>query len=146
MSYLEEIASIIEAGTTAAGSTHATWPLYGGFLPDSTVIGDRAVALLLAPGLPDDGGTGSPRSDVERPGLQVLVRGQPLNQVRTSYPDAESVAFAVKNALHGFSGASSAGARHYVGIWAEAPAFIGFDESKRPLFSTNLRVERSRST
>ena len=143
---LQEISTIIEAGTTQAGSTHATWPIYRSHLPDSTDIGDRAVGLLHAAGFGDRGGAGTDRSDIERPGLQVLVRGLPLNQYSSGYVEAEAVARAVKNALHGFSGLSSAGGTWYLGIWNESgPGFIGWDESGRPLFSINLRVERSKS-
>ena len=79
--FLQEISTIVETGTTEAGSTHATWPMYRGHLPDSTVVGDRAVALLHAPGLPDVGGAVSDgRADIERPGLQVVVRGLSLSQ------------------------------------------------------------------
>ena len=145
--FLQEISTIVETGTTEAGSTHATWPMYRGHLPDSTVVGDRAVALLHAPGLPDVGGAVSGgRADIERPGLQVVVRGLSLSQYSSAYVEAETVARSVKNALHGFTGLSSAGGTRYVGIWNEGgPGFIGFDGSMRPMFSTNLRVERSKS-
>ena len=74
------------------------------------------------------------------------MRGLPYNQYSTGYPDAMAVAVAVKNALHGFTGLSSAGSHNYVGIWSEnGPFFIGFDESKRPIFSANFRVQRSKS-
>lgn len=138
--FLQEINTIIEAGTTEAGSTFSDWPIYRSHLPDSTAIGDRAVALLNSAGEPDLG-----QPDVEKPGLQVITRGLPLKKFSTAYEEAETVAFAVKNALHGFSGESSSGGTHYVGIWNESgPFFLGFDESKRPLFSNNLLVQRSR--
>ncbi len=144
--YLQEVNTIIEAGTTEAGSTDADWPIYRGFLPDSTVIGDRAVALLHTAGESNIGGTDGARAEIEGPGLQVVVRGLPLNQFSTSYVEAEEIAVAVENALHGFTGNSSTGGRHYVGIWNESgPFFLGLDESKRPLFSTNFRVLRSRT-
>lgn len=143
---LQEINTIIQTGTTQAGSTHATWPTYGGGLPDSTFVGDRAVGLLHGPGMPDLGSDSSGSIWMERPGLQVLVRGLPYNQYSTSYPEAEGVARAVKNALHGFTGLSSSGGTFYTGIWSEnGPYFIGYDEAKRPLFSANFRVERSKS-
>ena len=147
MSFLQEIATIIEAGTTMAGSTHATWPLFGGHLPDSTVMNsDRAVALLHGAGLGDLGSDSSGSIWMERPNVQVLVRGRPFNQYALAYPEADTVAQAVKNALHGFTGFSSSGSHNYVGIWAESgPFFIGFDAAKRPMFSANFRVQRSKS-
>lgn len=144
--FLQEIATIVQTGTSVAGTTHATWPMYRGHLPDSTLIGDRAVALLHAPGMGDMGGADADRCDIERPGLQVLVRGLSLSQYSSAYVEAEEVGRAVKNALHGFTGLSSAGGSRYVGIWNEGgPGFIGFDMSMRPMFSANLRVERSKS-
>lgn len=137
---LQEINTIIEAGTTEAGSTFPDWPIYRGHLPDSTAIGDRAVALLNTAGEPDLG-----QPDVEKPGLQVITRGLSLKEFDTAYTEAEAVAYSVKNALHGFSGESSSGGTHYVGVWNESgPFFIGFDSSKRPLFSNNLLIQRSR--
>ena len=143
---LQEINTIIQTGTTQAGSTHATWPVYAGGLPDSTFIGDRAVGLLHGPGMPDMGSDSSGSIWMERPNVQVLVRGLPINQYSTSYPEAIAVAQAVKNALHGFGGLSSAGGSFYTGIWAEnGPAFIGYDQAGRPIFSSNFRVYRSKS-
>lgn len=139
MGFVDEIATLIASNTTEVGSG-TDWPVWLGHLPDSTTVGDRAVAILSGVGLPEMG-----RPDVESPGLQILVRGQPFNESATSYPDAETIAYTVKNALHAIaSGPSSSYGHHYVGIWNEGgPGFIGFDESKRPMFSTNMRVLRS---
>jgi hypothetical protein len=138
--FLQEINTILIANTSEVGST-TDWPVFRSHLPDDTSIDDRAVALLHTVGGPDEENV-----EVESPGLQVLVRGQQLNQVATSYTDAENIAFAVKNALRGFSGASSSGGRHVIGLWNESgPFFLGFDERKRPLFSNNFRVMRSRT-
>lgn len=140
MAYLDEIVTIIEAGTTEAGSG-SIWPIFTGHLPDSTVIGNRAVALLASPGEGDE-----ERVDIENPGLQVIVRGRSQLQDSSCYQDAAAVAQAVKNALAGFTGESSSGGTHYPGIWNESgPFFIGFDSERRPKFSTNLRVVRSRT-
>ncbi len=139
--FLQEIQTIVETGTNDAGDG-SNFPIIRSHMPDSTSQTDgRTVALMLTAGLPDLG-----QPNIESPGLQVLVRGLPLNRFSTSYPEAENVAFSVKNALHGFTGLSSVGGRHYIGIWNESgPVFLGFDESKRPLFSINMRVDRSAS-
>lgn len=140
MAYLPEIASIIAAGTTQVGST-SSWPLYTGHLPDSTALPDQAVALLHTEGFGD-----MARVDISDLGLQVLVRGQPINTVSTGYEEAFAIAEAVRDALHDFSGPSSSGGRHYPGIWGiSGPFFAGFDENMRPLFSANYRVWRSRT-
>lgn len=144
--FLREMATVVEAGTTEAGSTHATWKLYGGGLPDSTHVADRAVGLIQTAGVGDVGSATTDRADVERPGLQVLVRGLPRNQYSSAYEEASGVARAVKNALHGFTGPSSSGGTHYIGIWSQGSAgWIGDDQSGRPMFSANFRVERSKS-
>lgn len=140
MAFLDEIAAAIEAGTTEAG-TGSSFPIFRGMMPDSTVLGDRAVALILTGGYPDDA-----RVTLDRPGLQVLVRGAQANQVSTAYQEAEIVAWSVKNALHEYHGTPSSSGLYYVGIWNESgPFFLGVDEVQRPVFSNNLRIQRSRT-
>ena len=140
--FLDEIESIIVAGTTEAGEG-SSFPIFLSQMPDSTVssVTDRAVALLHERGGPDGG-----RVETESPGLQVIVRGASITEVSSGYEEAANVASEVKNSLHGFSGKSSSGSRHYVGVWNESgPFFVGYDENYRPHFSTNLRVTRSRT-
>lgn len=138
--FLEEIDTILAAQTTEAGDGTA-YPTYLGHLPDSTVVDDRAVALLLTEGIGDEA-----RVEIENPGLQVIVRGTTLRTESSAYREASATAFAIKNALHEYSGDSSSGGHRYPGIWNESgPFFLGFDESKRPMFSTNFRVMRSRT-
>jgi hypothetical protein len=140
MAYLDEIAAIIEAGTTDAG-TGSSFPIIRGHLPDSTVLGDRMVALVMTPGLADQA-----RVEIESPGLQVLVRGASIQEVSTGYEEADNVAWSVKNALHEYVGTPSSSGKLYVGVWNESgPFFLGFDESFRPRFSNNLRIQRSRT-
>lgn len=140
MAYLDEVAAIIEAGTTQAG-TGSSYPIFRGHMPDSTVLGDRAVAVLLTAGAGDEA-----RVEIDNPGLQVLVRGAPLMQVSTTYEEAEEIAWLVKNALHEYAGTPSSSGRYYVGIWSESgPFFVGFDDGMRPMFSSNMRVLRSRT-
>jgi hypothetical protein len=141
--YLEEIEAIIVAGTTEAGDG-TSFPIFLGHMPDSTTAGvpDRSVAVLASIGFPDYG-----RVEIEEPGLQVLVRGASITEVSTAYEEAASAAHSIKNALHGYTGKPVAEGKHYVGIWNQSgPFFIGHDESMRPVFSTNLRILRSRTT
>jgi hypothetical protein len=140
MAYLDEVATAIEAGTTEAG-TGSSYPIFRGHLPDSTVLGDRAVALIMSAGFNDEA-----RVEIDNPGLQVITRGAPINSVSTGYEEAEAVAWLVKNALHEYTGTPESTGLYYVGIWNESgPFFIGFDENYRPMFSNNLRVLRSRT-
>ena len=141
--YLEEIESIIVAGTTEAGSG-SLFPIFLSHVPDSTVasVTDRLVAVIHGVGGGDLG-----RVEVENPGLQVVVRGASITEVSSGYEEAAHAALSVKNALHGFTGASSVGSKHYVGVWNESgPYFAGHDDSMRPFFSNNFRVLRSRTT
>lgn len=140
MSFITQMQSVLALGTTEVG-TGSSFPVFKGLMPDSTVIdSDRAVALLHTAGEPDDG------HDLrEHQGLQIITRGAPLNSSSTdAYTEAENAAFASKNAMRGFTGESSAGADHIVGIWnLSGPFFGGYDQSMRPTFSNNLMVQRS---
>ena len=135
---LSSVSTILQAGATSIGST--AWPLDLGMMPDSTAVQDRAIVLLHEPGFPDAG-----RVEIERPGLQILVRGDSILSTSGAYQAAETVSWAAKNALHGYTGQSSSGAAWIVGIWAESAGHIGFDEERRPMFSLNFRIERSRT-
>lgn len=140
--YLEEVESIIVAGTTYAGSG-SSFPIFLGHLPDSTVssVTDRAVGLIESIGGPDMG-----RVEIEERAVQIVVRGASIYEVSTSYEEAADVAHRLKNALHEFTGNSSSGSKRYVGVWNESgPFFTGFDNSMRPYFSNNFRVLRSRT-
>lgn len=140
MAYLDELFTLLDAASTEIG-TNATYPIFTGHLPDSTVLGDRAVALLHTIGGPDEG-----RVEIENQGLQVLVRGASISTVSTGYEEASEIASLVKNALHGYVGSPESTGNRLVGVWNESgPFFVGFDHSLRPQFSNNLRVLRSRT-
>lgn len=141
MAFLDEIDAILAANTTEVGSG-SSYPVFLGHLPDSTQLGDRAVALINTPGGPSDG-----RVAIERPGLQVVVRGPSINSVSTGYEEAEATAVSVRDALHEYTGSADSLSRHYVGILtASGPFFGGFDEDWRPHFPMNFDVMRSRTT
>lgn len=114
------------------------WLIYKSHLPDSTGIGrGRAVALLETQGRGTMG-----RVTLEQPGLQVLVRGEAMNQVSTTYPEAEAKIEEVVDALHGYAGTSLT-TTHWAGVWCEiGPTFEGFDELWRPHFTAEFRVMR----
>ena len=124
------------------GLLNSAWPLFLSHLPDSTTIGNKAVALLETPGEPEPG-----RVDIDKRGLQIFVRGEPTNQTSTAYQDTEAISIDIRDALHDYAGSSETQGRHYVGIWNESgPFFVGFDESYRPQFSANYRAWRTRTT
>jgi hypothetical protein len=80
--------------------------------------------------------------DVEKPTLQVLVRGVPMHETSTTYPEAEAKMTELVDALHGYVG-SALTTTHWAGVWcSDGPTFEGFDESWRPTFGATFRVWR----
>ena len=135
MAFLDEISTVLTSSTVAGGATG--WHLYLGHLPDSSTIGDKAVAVMETAGQQDMGRVG-----LERPGLQVVVRGASVNTTSTAYQDAQARAKLVNGALHAVTGTPSSGT-HFAGVWNQSgPFFTGFDEGWRPLFSANYLVWR----
>lgn len=136
MAFLDEVSAILTTSSVAGGATG--WPLYLGHMPDSSAIGDKAVAAI------DQAGFGFiTRPLLEQPGLQILVRGAPINQTSTGYQDAQDRAVLVAGALRGYVGQPSSSGARIAGIWNESgPQFAGFDEGWRPVFSANFRAIR----
>lgn len=81
-----------------------------------------------------------PRWQIDRPTVQVTVRGAPGDQ---EYPVARAKAEAVKAALLGRP-AEAVGDTRYIGIWMMGDINpTGKDANGRPRFSLNFRLERS---
>lgn len=136
MAFLDEIQALLVASTAAGGATG--WPLYLGHLPDSSAIGDRAVAAIDQTGF-----RFIDRVNLEQPGLQIIVRGAPINQTSTGYQDAQDRAALVAAALRGYVGQPSTAGARLAGVWNESgPFFTGFDDNWRPTFSANFRAIR----
>lgn len=129
---------IEDFGGVAGANT--PWPIYRSHMPDSTVIGDRAVALIETAAEPE-----YPREGIDKNGLQVVVRGARMSTLSTAYEEAEAEADDIKETLIAYAGSTKTLGQHYVGIWNESgPFFSGFDASWRPSFSGNYRAWRSR--
>lgn len=143
--YLNASSSGSELATTSTAEAFyltnqsPVWLIYKGHLPDSTGIGrGRAVALLETAG---EGLMG--RVDIEQPGLQVIVRGEPQHQTSTSWPEAEAKMTEIVDAVHGYTGSTLTDGTHWVGVWCESgPTFDGFDDGWRPHFSAEFRIMR----
>lgn len=136
--FLDEIEALIDVSTDVGSGS--SWPIYKSHLPDSTVIGDKAIALLETPG---EGETG--RVDIDKRGLKVLVRGSPMSSESTSYETTEAIAISIRDDMVGYAGSSDTSSHHYVGIWSlDGPTFQGFDASWRPLLAMNFRAWRSK--
>jgi hypothetical protein len=140
MALLDEVASRLSSQGVASSSGEDGFYLVRGWLPDSTALPDQMMAVIQTGGQAADAAV-----EIDRPGLQVLTRGQSLQTTSSAYQEAEAKAQAAKSALHAITPGSLDG-RHYVGIWAtQDPFFMGYDSEYRPLFSENFILQRSRT-
>lgn len=74
----------------------------------------------------------------ERPTLQVRVRG-----AKGSFVQADGLARRIKQALHGRRNVT-VGLSRYISILAQGNvSFVGYDESRRPLFVVSFRADRT---
>lgn len=137
---LDEIAARLIANNIASssGSGSPLWYLWRGTLPDSTMTADRAVALRETGGLPQ-----ILNLQIDRPSLQVLVRGARMNQVSTAYQEARLKAEEIKLHFHGLTGVTLSSVE-YPGLLAEQePFYVGEDADQRPIFSCNYQIWRT---
>lgn len=139
MAYLDEIATILSGSTVAAlpgGSTASGWYMYKGMLPDSTAVGSKGIALL------ETAGAGVvERVGYDNLGLQVVVRGDPMNSTEASvYATAQAKMTQARDVLSGYTGTTTT---NYLGIWCQNHAFLGYDDNWRPQFVANFRVMRA---
>jgi len=74
----------------------------------------------------------------ERPGIQILVRGE-----LGSYLTTNNSAKAVYTALHGICNETINTAVYKLIRAVSTPIYIGEDDNKRPLFSLNFEIQRS---
>jgi hypothetical protein len=136
---LAEIATRLTSTGVALGmlpgstSTNA-WTVYKSFMPEKP---DKAVAVIETSGLAP-----YPRFSMGQPSFQVRVRGAPINESTTAYPDARLRIEKIKANLHGMTPATLSPA-YFAGVWAEQEPFsLGLDENMRPEFSVNFRALR----
>lgn len=140
MALLDEIGAILSTQGVASSSGVNGWLLALSFMPDSSAIQDKVVALIETPGLPPEAGT-----ELDQPGFQVRVRGDPISTTTTSYQEARQKIEDVKTTLHGLTPGSYS-TRHYPGVWAEQePFLLRYDENDRPELAMNFRAMRSRT-
>lgn len=127
MPMLQDIADKL----VALGLADATsWPCFQSTMPPEPA---QAIALFETSGHPP--GT---RQKLDRPGLQVRVRG-----AQAGYPAAAAKIKAIRLALHGFSG--TIGATYYPWIKATgSPGSLGYDPNGRPELVCSFDVGESR--
>lgn len=136
---LDEIATLLTASTVAGSTTGTGWLLFKGHMPDSTQIGDKAVAIIETPGAGSLG-----RIDAKWHGIQILVRGVPQNSTTADvYITAQAKLTQARDVLHEYTGSSGTSGNHYVGIWCQNAGFLQWDEGWRPEFVANFNALRA---
>jgi hypothetical protein len=146
MALLEEIGGRLTVAGLCSSSGMNGYTLIKSWLPDSSAIPDRVVALIetggFAPMLP---------VEIDQPTFQVKVRGNVAAATSAGYSGARAEAESIKNELHGLGAillptSSAAGARYYVQIAAQQePALLHYDQQQRPVIVCNFRAMRSRT-
>lgn len=140
MALLDEISQRLADQGLASSSGADGWLLVKSMLPDSSALQDKIVALIETPGEPPDAQT-----EVDKPHFQVLVRGDPINQVSSAYETAQAKAQAIKRDLHRLGPVTLSG-RYYPAMWAmQDPFLLEVDKRDRPTFVMNVRAFRSRT-
>ena len=140
MALLDEIGTRLDDSGIASSSGDDGWVLMKSMLPDSCALQDKIVALIETGGEAPDAYT-----ELDRPHFQVLVRGDPITTVSSSYEVASAKADEIKRDLHAITPGSLSG-RHFVGIWAlQDPFLLEYDSSDRPVLAINFRALRSRT-
>lgn len=136
--FLDEIATLLTSSTVAGSTTGTGWLLFKGHMPDSSQIGDKAVAVIETPGAGTMG-----RVEAKWHGLQILVRGEPRNTGTDVYTTAQAKLMQARGVLHEYAGSSGTSSNHYLGIWCQNAGFIQWDETWRPEFVANFRCLRA---
>lgn len=133
----EDIKDIMVDSNLAIGDFAATtgWSIHVTDMPDDDNTPDTCIAVL------DTGGPGPdpvPANNIGNPTFQVIVRG-----AKMGYQDAWDKAREILVGLHGKANESWNGTR-YIQILATSDIIpLGYDESRRPLFSINFSVMRT---
>ena len=137
---LDEIATRLDDQGIASSSGDDGWVSVKSMLPDSGQLQDKLVAIIEVPGEPPDGYT-----ELDKPHFQVLVRGDPINQVSSSYEEARAKAEEIKIDLHTLGPVTLSG-RYFPAIWALQDPFLReYDKNDRPILSIDFRAFRSRT-
>ena len=137
---LDEIGQRLDDQGIASSSGDDGWVLMKSMLPDSSALQDKMVALIEVLGEAPDGYT-----ELDRPHFQVLVRGDPITTVSSSYETARAKAEEIKIDLHTLGPVTLSG-RYFPAIWAlQDPFLLEYDKSDRPVLVTDYRAFRSRT-
>ena len=137
---LDEIGTRLDDQGIASSSGDDGWVLVKSMLPDSSALQNKIVALIETPGEAPDAYT-----ELDKPHFQVLVRGDSIATVSSSYSVARAKIEAIKTDLHTLGPITLSG-RHFPAIWAlQDPFLLEMDKSDRPVLVINFRAFRSRT-
>ena len=140
MALLDEIGTRLDDQGIASSSGDDGWVLMKSMLPDSSALQDKLVALIEVLGEPPDAYT-----ELDKPHFQVLVRGDPITQVSSSYEEARAKAEEIKIDLHTLAPVTLSG-RYYAALWVlQDPFLLEYDQNDRPVLSVDFRAFRSRT-
>lgn len=97
------------------------------------------------PGTPDEcvciydsGGFDPQPNDLERPTVQIKVRG-----TKNGYSAAYSLAKSIRSELHEYAN-QTVNSTRYIQIYAQGDIlYLGKDDNQRPLLSMNFRIDRT---
>lgn len=120
----------VSEGVRALLATHvgvSGWTLFTGIAPKTP---NKTILITDTGGL-----EANPRWSLDFPSLQVMVRGEV-----GGYLDTHKEASAVKDILLGLPPQDVNGDRWVSITMASDVAFLGVDETERPLFSINFRL------
>lgn len=79
----------------------------------------------------------SPNLGYKQPTIQVVVR-----DVKGGYQNGISIAYKINDELHGITALSKNESSYVLIFNLSGPMAVGYDDSRRPLFSVNFRTMR----
>ena len=137
---LDEIGVRLSGEGIATSSAGSDWRLIQSWLPDTSGLQNKVVAIIETPGEPPGAFT-----EDDRPHFQIIVRGNSILQQSSAYEEARTKIEDVKTDLHTLAPITLSG-RYYGGIWAQQdPFLLQYDKRDRPHLVCNFRAIRSRT-
>ncbi len=115
-------------GLVDSSEADISYEIFAFYLPDSP---DQCIAFIEGPGMPPFPG------NIRRGSVQILVRGK-KGEMEEGYGQME----VVLSHLHE-KGNLLIGSTNYHTLWLQGDVMFTRDEKGRPIWSTNLSVDRS---
>jgi hypothetical protein len=123
----DDVRAILD-GESALGLTFGT-NLFVGEQPKSP---DECVTVF------DTGPTDEDHPDytLEYPKVMIKVRG-----MKEGYLDSYALLDSIRTLMNGYS--TTVGGTRYLAFWVMSYLWLGYDENRRPMWSLNLRTQRT---